>query len=586
MPPWIQGAPGSARNPSPPSQFDSPPGRNPLAVLLVVDRHDSSGPPSLRQERVEAVERAHVQNGSAPQVIGQRRDAIAVITRNARRVHRALVEREGVEPQRDTDPAQPAAASGPAPIGSRSATSRSACVGGADPLVTALGFDADRRERALLRPGRPVLLVDYSRRRDCPIRDRASNTRYIGRRRAGSTGAALCYINPKHQSNWEPTVAVDPNHPEPRLPADHGHQRTTPARETAPARASCSGDPPTAARRTAPRPSCAGSPARRSDGSSTRRSGWRTTRTPACGCGTIYVAFLDQFDPGVQLFTSHDGGDTWSAPVTMNGGLRYMDKPILVISPSGRDVYVAFNDKFDNMVVASHDFGAHIPAAAEGERRPPVVVRERRSDRAERRRVLRPERRDEPVRPRARLRRAGGGGAAAVLAVGDDVLRQPDAHLVRCRRAAAARARFPAAIRTTSRRPARSRSTRPGHMVVRLHVLPRSPTGRSRCTCGRRTTACTGAPACSSTTAATATCPQIDAGPSRRRRPPGLAGRPDGPVQHVVRAEHRRRRELGFAGPAVEPRIWALRTRARTGYTFTDGDYFGHRGRARPASRT
>jgi hypothetical protein len=28
-----------------------------------------------------------------------------------------------------------------------------------------------------------------------------------------------------------------------------------------------------------------------------------------------------------------------------------------VISPSGRDVYVAFNHKFDNMVVASHDYG-------------------------------------------------------------------------------------------------------------------------------------------------------------------------------------------------------------------------------------
>jgi hypothetical protein len=41
----------------------------------------------------------------------------------------------------------------------------------------------------------------------------------------------------------------------------------------------------------------------------------------------------------------------------MNGGLKYMDKPILVISPSGQDVYVAFNHKFDNMVVASHNYG-------------------------------------------------------------------------------------------------------------------------------------------------------------------------------------------------------------------------------------
>jgi hypothetical protein len=28
------------------------------------------------------------------------------------------------------------------------------------------------------------------------------------------------------------------------------------------------------------------------------------------------------------------------------------------MSPSGQDVYVAFNHKFDNMVVASHDHGA------------------------------------------------------------------------------------------------------------------------------------------------------------------------------------------------------------------------------------
>jgi hypothetical protein len=36
----------------------------------------------------------------------------------------------------------------------------------------------------------------------------------------------------------------------------------------------------------------------------------------ACSCGTIYVAFMDQYDPGVQLFASRDGRDSWSAPVT------------------------------------------------------------------------------------------------------------------------------------------------------------------------------------------------------------------------------------------------------------------------------
>jgi hypothetical protein len=163
-------------------------------------------------------------------------------------------------------------------------------------------------------------------------------------------------INPKHQSNWEPTVAVDPNHP------SRVYQLITGINAHA-----CKG-------------SCPGTSVlfrRSTDGGATfgpeafvcvaacKTIGWQfdpqirvaNDANAACSCGTIYVAFMDQYDPGVQLFTSRDGGDTWSAPVTMNGGLTYMDKPILVISPSGRDVYVAFNHKFDNMVVASHDYG-------------------------------------------------------------------------------------------------------------------------------------------------------------------------------------------------------------------------------------
>jgi len=73
--------------------------------------------------------------------------------------------------------------------------------------------------------------------------------------------------------------------------------------------------------------------------------------------GTIYAAFLNTFDPGVVLFTSTDRGDTWNGPFTMNGPLKYMDKPQLVISPDGRDVYVSFNDKHKTYVVASHDGG-------------------------------------------------------------------------------------------------------------------------------------------------------------------------------------------------------------------------------------
>jgi hypothetical protein len=163
-------------------------------------------------------------------------------------------------------------------------------------------------------------------------------------------------INPKHQSNWEPTVAVDPKH------ANRVYQLITGI--NAPA---CKGNCPGTSvlfRRSTDGGASFG-PETFVCGTACKTIGWQfdpqirvaNDTNAACGCGTIYVAFLDQFDPGVQLFTSHDGGDTWSRPITMNGGLKYMDKPILVISPSGRDVYVAFNNKFDNMVVASHDYG-------------------------------------------------------------------------------------------------------------------------------------------------------------------------------------------------------------------------------------
>lgn len=73
--------------------------------------------------------------------------------------------------------------------------------------------------------------------------------------------------------------------------------------------------------------------------------------------GTIYAVFLQTFDPGTVLFKSKDHGQTWTGPITMNGDLRYNDYPELEISPSGRDVYVAFNVKLDSYVAVSHDYG-------------------------------------------------------------------------------------------------------------------------------------------------------------------------------------------------------------------------------------
>src|SRR4029079_7201217 len=163
-------------------------------------------------------------------------------------------------------------------------------------------------------------------------------------------------INPKHQSNWEPTVAADPNH------ANRVYQLITGINAQA-----CKGNCPgtSVLFRRSTNGGASFGPESFVCGAACKTIGWQydpqirvaNDTNAGCSCGTIYVAFLDQFDPGVQLFTSHDGGNTWSHPITMNGGLSYMDKPILVISPTGRDVYIAFNDKFDNMVVASHDFG-------------------------------------------------------------------------------------------------------------------------------------------------------------------------------------------------------------------------------------
>jgi hypothetical protein len=74
--------------------------------------------------------------------------------------------------------------------------------------------------------------------------------------------------------------------------------------------------------------------------------------------GTIYAAWLNDYQPGVVFSKSTNHGVTWSAPKSVEGkSLSFSDKPILAISPTGRDVYIAFNSS-DSYVVASHDFGA------------------------------------------------------------------------------------------------------------------------------------------------------------------------------------------------------------------------------------
>jgi hypothetical protein len=76
--------------------------------------------------------------------------------------------------------------------------------------------------------------------------------------------------------------------------------------------------------------------------------------------GTVYVAWLEQYRPGVKFSKSADRGETWTAPVTFTGLFNkpnWNDRPVLAISGDGRHVYIAFNSS-DSYVVASHDFGA------------------------------------------------------------------------------------------------------------------------------------------------------------------------------------------------------------------------------------
>jgi hypothetical protein len=76
--------------------------------------------------------------------------------------------------------------------------------------------------------------------------------------------------------------------------------------------------------------------------------------------GTIYVAWLNDYVPGVKFIKSADRGTTWSAPISITTKSikpNWSDKPILAISADGKDVYIAFNAS-DSYVSASHDYGA------------------------------------------------------------------------------------------------------------------------------------------------------------------------------------------------------------------------------------
>ena len=74
--------------------------------------------------------------------------------------------------------------------------------------------------------------------------------------------------------------------------------------------------------------------------------------------GTVYAAWLEGFQPGVSISKSTDHGRTWTEPVSMSNA--WSDKPWLAVSPSGQDVYVAYNGPShgDSFVGVSHDAGS------------------------------------------------------------------------------------------------------------------------------------------------------------------------------------------------------------------------------------
>jgi len=75
--------------------------------------------------------------------------------------------------------------------------------------------------------------------------------------------------------------------------------------------------------------------------------------------GTIYMAWMDGYTPGVAFAKSSNGGATWTPAIHFAPpGTKFTDKPILLISPNGQYVYVGFNSS-DNYVATSSNYGAN-----------------------------------------------------------------------------------------------------------------------------------------------------------------------------------------------------------------------------------
>ena len=144
---------------------------------------------------------------------------------------------------------------------------------------------------------------------------------------------------PSNRDDWEPTVAADPS-------SSWVYQMTTPQR------------PHYLLFRSSSDGGSTWNPSRKICRRSINPNWQYDPQVAVARDGTVDVVCLDMFNPGVVFTQSHDHGKTFSSSVRLDGSRSYSDKPTLVVSPSGSDVYVAFNDRFRLLVAASHDGGA------------------------------------------------------------------------------------------------------------------------------------------------------------------------------------------------------------------------------------
>jgi hypothetical protein len=76
--------------------------------------------------------------------------------------------------------------------------------------------------------------------------------------------------------------------------------------------------------------------------------------------GAIYATFMNGNDMMFSKSTNHAA--TWSTPIEVSGK-PWADKPWIGVSPSGTDVYIAYETTSDVWVAASHDGGTSFAAA-------------------------------------------------------------------------------------------------------------------------------------------------------------------------------------------------------------------------------